>query len=99
MPLGTLRRDDLECGGGKGANLGELISAGLPVPPGFCITTAAYRRAVAQAGLMDEMQDALRNVRAEDPGSTERAIGSRRFRRPRSPASGCSAGPERAAGS
>jgi rifampicin phosphotransferase len=71
VPLGTLRRDDLECGGGKGANLGELISAGLPVPPGFCITTAAYRRAVAQAGLMDEMQDALRNVRAEDPGSTE----------------------------
>jgi phosphohistidine swiveling domain-containing protein len=28
--------------GGKGANLGELIHAELPVPPGFCITTEAY---------------------------------------------------------
>ncbi|MEV8150368.1 PEP/pyruvate-binding domain-containing protein [Arthrobacter sp. NPDC080073] len=32
--------------GGKAANLGELIWAGLPVPPGFCLTTAAYRRAL-----------------------------------------------------
>ncbi|MEV4312857.1 PEP/pyruvate-binding domain-containing protein [Actinocrispum sp. NPDC049592] len=30
--------------GGKGANLGVLTNAGLPVPPGFCITTDAYRR-------------------------------------------------------
>src|SRR5215468_9259204 len=29
--------------GGKGANLGELTRAGFPVPPGFCVTTAAYR--------------------------------------------------------
>jgi phosphoenolpyruvate synthase/pyruvate phosphate dikinase len=30
--------------GGKAANLGELIRAGFPVPPGFCITTAAYQQ-------------------------------------------------------
>ncbi len=29
--------------GGKAAALGELLRAGLPVPPGFCLTTAAYR--------------------------------------------------------
>ena len=34
--------------GGKAANLGELTRAGLPVPPGFCVTTDAYR-AVARA--------------------------------------------------
>ncbi len=28
--------------GGKAANLGELTRAGLPMPPGFCVTTAAY---------------------------------------------------------
>ena len=33
--------------GGKAANLGELLSAGLPVPDGFCLTTEAYRRATA----------------------------------------------------
>ncbi|WP_258804676.1 PEP/pyruvate-binding domain-containing protein [Pseudarthrobacter sp. NS4] len=30
--------------GGKAANLGELMSAGLPVPDGFCLTTEAYRQ-------------------------------------------------------
>ncbi len=29
--------------GGKAAGLAGLIAAGFPVPPGFCITTAAYR--------------------------------------------------------
>ncbi|ACL38604.1 pyruvate phosphate dikinase PEP/pyruvate-binding [Pseudarthrobacter chlorophenolicus A6] len=29
--------------GGKAANLGELLAAGLPVPEGFCLTTEAYR--------------------------------------------------------
>ncbi|WP_411709877.1 PEP/pyruvate-binding domain-containing protein [Arthrobacter sp. B10-11] len=37
--------------GGKAANLGETTRAGLPVPPGFCLTTEAYRRAVSPAGL------------------------------------------------
>lgn len=37
--------------GGKAANLGELLRAGLPVPAGFCLTTAAYRQAMAPAGL------------------------------------------------
>ena len=35
--------------GGKGANLGEMIRAGFPVPPGFCVTTVAYTRAVTKA--------------------------------------------------
>src|SRR5688500_4036725 len=30
--------------GGKALNLGRLARAGLPVPPGFVLTTAAYRR-------------------------------------------------------
>ena len=34
-------RDDLSSSGGKGAYLGELVRAGLPVPDGFVITTAA----------------------------------------------------------
>jgi rifampicin phosphotransferase len=37
--------------GGKAANLGVLLAAGLPVPRGFCVTTAAYRRAAAAAGV------------------------------------------------
>src|SRR5919199_5741763 len=71
VPLETLRRDAVERGGGKGANLGELISAGFAVPPGFCVTTAAYQHAVAEASLTGAIAEALRGVRPEEPGSAE----------------------------
>jgi pyruvate,water dikinase len=44
--------------GGKAANLGELIAAGLPVPAGFCVTTEAYRdvaTAAELAGILDRL--------------------------------------------
>lgn len=34
--------DDIPLVGGKGANLGEMTKAGIPVPPGFCVTSPAY---------------------------------------------------------
>ena len=37
--------------GGKGASLARMAAAGLPVPAGFHITTAAYRRFVATNAL------------------------------------------------
>lgn len=42
VSLTGLGRGALALAGGKAANLGELLRAGLPVPPGFCVTTAAY---------------------------------------------------------
>ncbi|MDT0170783.1 PEP/pyruvate-binding domain-containing protein [Pseudarthrobacter sp. BRE9] len=61
--------------GGKAANLGELLSAGLPVPEGFCLTTDAYRQAVgtpgslppALAGVYAVLGDAARAGVAEPP--------------------------------
>ena len=50
VDLGVLRAGDLARVGGKAANLGELLAAGLPVPGGFCVTTDAYARA---AGAVD----------------------------------------------
>ncbi|MEV0757725.1 PEP/pyruvate-binding domain-containing protein [Streptosporangium sp. NPDC050280] len=54
----VLRFDDigaemLPLVGGKAANLGVLTAAGLPVPPGLCVTTEAYRRVTERAGLED----------------------------------------------
>jgi pyruvate,water dikinase len=50
-----LGRDDIDQAGGKGANLGELTRAGLPVPPGFVIVTDAYRGYVADHQLADKI--------------------------------------------
>ena len=47
IDLEAVRATDIPHVGGKGANLGELIAAGLPVPGGFCVTADAYRAAVA----------------------------------------------------
>ncbi|WP_326628255.1 PEP-utilizing enzyme [Nonomuraea fuscirosea] len=54
---------DLATAGGKGASLARLTRAGLPVPGGFHVTTAAYRAFVA--GFQDEILRAA----AADPGS------------------------------
>ena len=50
--------------GGKALGLGRLTGHGLPVPPGFAITTDAYREHVAQAGLLDEVVALCDGVRA-----------------------------------
>ncbi len=53
--------------GGKGAQLGELSRIeGIVVPPGFCVTTRAFRRALAEAAGVAEMLEALSSLGAED---------------------------------
>lgn len=47
-PLAGLRWSDLPEVGGKAAGLGPLVDRGLPVPPGFVVTTAAYDVCVAR---------------------------------------------------
>ena len=58
-------RAALPLAGGKAANLGELIRAGLPVPDGFCVTTAAYDLVAGDAGL-DSTLAALAETRPDD---------------------------------
>jgi rifampicin phosphotransferase len=50
-----LGSSDIDQAGGKGANLGELTRAGLPVPPGFVVVTEAYRAYIAEHQLADEI--------------------------------------------
>src|SRR4051812_18396339 len=50
---------DVAQAGGKGANLGELVRRGFPVPAGFIITTAAYRTLLAATPLGGQLAQAL----------------------------------------
>jgi pyruvate,water dikinase len=59
--------------GGKNASLGELLKAKIPVPPGFAITTEAYKRFLKEGNIEEEVLCALRDVRPEEPSSAERA--------------------------
>lgn len=54
--------------GGKAANLGGLLQAGLPVPDGFCLTTVAYRKAVgAPSDLPPGLAAALAALKPASP--------------------------------
>lgn len=57
LPLSAVDASQLLLVGGKGANLGELLRAGLPVPEGFCLTTAAYELASQQAELEELLHE------------------------------------------
>lgn len=69
----ALTRADLALAGGKGANLGAMVQAGLPVPPGFVVLTAAYRLFVASAGIQDEIQRLAAAADPEDQDSLDAA--------------------------
>src|SRR5215210_5903585 len=66
-----IRKDDIALAGGKGANLGELSRAGLPVPPGFVVTTTAYDAFVEANGIQDAIVGRALATRAEDPAGFE----------------------------
>jgi phosphohistidine swiveling domain-containing protein len=68
IDLAQVSAGDLAAGGGKAANLGELLRWGFPVPPGFVVTTAAYDRVVESNGLQDE----IANVSQPDRAATTR---------------------------
>lgn len=53
--IASLRLADADDAGGKGANLGELVAAGLPVPPGFVLMRSAYRDSMRSGGVDDEI--------------------------------------------
>ena len=57
-----LSKDDLGIAGGKGANLGELTQAGIPVPPGFVVTSKTYDKFMRDTGIFNSVMDILDQV-------------------------------------
>lgn len=69
LPLAQLDRASLPYAGGKAANLGELLTAGFPVPDGFCLTTEAYWLALKQGGLLPQLERLLDGLDIDTPAS------------------------------
>ncbi len=57
-----LSKDDIPIAGGKGANLGELTNAGIPVPPGFVVTAETYRKFITDTGIVDQINNMLASL-------------------------------------
>ena len=64
--------------GGKNTSLGIMTMAGLPVPPGFAVTAAAYRRALADTGVDTALARMVTELDVEDSAALTRvATGAR----------------------
>ncbi len=66
---------DVASVGGKGANLGELTGAGLPVPPGYIITSEAYLDAIDRSGTRSKLLEVLGGLDPEDLEGLAEAAG------------------------
>ena len=68
--IANLGMADAEEAGGKGANMGEMVAAELPVPPGFVVLRDSYLASMRGGGVSDELNAAHREalLAAGDPG-------------------------------
>ncbi|MCI4341158.1 MAG: phosphoenolpyruvate synthase, partial [Thermoplasmata archaeon] len=57
--------------GGKASKLGELVREGLPVPPGFVVTTDSYQAFLDETPLHVELEAALETLELERPESVD----------------------------
>jgi pyruvate,water dikinase len=64
--LQALRRADEPLFGGKSTGLGELLAGEIPVPPGFALSTSAFRQFVDEAGLHERISGAMAHVSVGD---------------------------------
>ena len=70
--LDAVRRCDVDLVGGKGANLGEMIAAGFPVPAGFVVTSAAFLESLDRAGVRSRLSDLERSAANASPAELSR---------------------------
>jgi pyruvate,water dikinase len=68
-----LSKSDIGIAGGKGANLGELTQAGIPVPPGFVVTAQAYEYFMDEAGINDRVMNILDEIDINDTKALQAA--------------------------
>ena len=70
-----VNKADVAVVGGKGANLGEMTNAGIPVPPGFVVTATAYFGFLAETQIADHIRELLHGLNVDDSKQLQRVAG------------------------
>lgn len=60
LPLHKISKKDVNIVGGKGASLGEMTQAGIPVPPGFVVTAETFQQFAGQEMPIDVKEEILK---------------------------------------
>jgi len=68
-------KDDVPTVGGKGANLGEMTRANIPVPPGFIVTANAYFDFLQRTKITDKIRELLKPLDSNDSKQLQQIAG------------------------
>ena len=60
--LDQIGKDDIKIAGGKGANLGQMIKFGIPVPSGFVVTTSSFDTLIQINNLENQIDQIIKNT-------------------------------------
>ena len=66
-------KEDVAIAGGKGASLGEMTNAGIPVPEGFVVLSGAFEQFIKETDLNVEIDAILDTVKHEEVNTVEGA--------------------------
>jgi len=70
-----ISKNDVAMAGGKGASLGEMTQAGIPVPPGFVILASAFEKFLEETNVHVEIDSALHSVNPQEMHTVDKASG------------------------
>ena len=69
----NINKSDTLLAGGKGASLGEMTQAGIPVPPGFVVLSASFEQFIKETDLIQEIDAVLSKVNHKEIHTVESA--------------------------
>ena len=68
-----LNKSNVDLAGGKGASLGEMTQAGIPVPPGFVVLSESFEKFIHETEIDADIDAVLHKVNHKDINSVEKA--------------------------
>ncbi len=77
----NLRKTDIPYVGGKNANLGEMINAGMPVPPGFAVTAYSYKKFIEETGIFEKIYAIIRETVTNPNDPKQYEVASKKIRK------------------
>jgi pyruvate,water dikinase len=76
----NLRKTDIPSVGGKNANLGEMINAGIPIPPGFAITAYSYKKFIEDTDISEKIYEVIKETVTDPNDPKQYEIASKKIR-------------------
>jgi len=76
-----LRKEDIPLVGGKNANLGEMLNAGIPIPPGFAVTAYTYQKFITNSGIAERIYKTINDTVKDPKNPKEYELASEKVRK------------------